>query len=341
MSISFLRNGSVSDTATGADDAERAARGNEFGREPDRSSPPSALRELPRFERGLRKVLPRPLANSLLHLAPRQWTRGPAADTAPGSIETAEVGPEFMGNHDTASTSDPKRHLLHLAAMAEGFQSETARRAEIEHILDACKAECPRMDDDLAGVTFRLIASLQDTRRDDLLDRALSIVCSDPQLNVSPQTLMNDGWFSDEWAMIFDRMYFAVVAEDDTPERAAQLATLTGWIDHLLPSDQYSAIEKVADGIRQTDLSNRFELLTQLQTLANRPWIEGPESGHVLVLVQDLGGRWLSQCSTPDRWRALFPDLRAMFPDLAEAGESADSSFSAATGQQRRFAGAR
>lgn len=320
MSIKHISSGSVSGIRGG--DTPPGVGSGEAGIEPDKGSPPSSLRGLPRFERGLRKVLPRPLANSLPRLAPRQWAKGAAADATPRPTDPPDIGREFAGNRDSAFPEDAKLDLVDLAKAVEGFRSETALRAEIAHILDECESGRAALDGELAAITFRLIASLRDTPRDDLpdaplrdtsrgklLDRALDLVCDNQQLNVSPQALTSNEWRPDEQVWLFERMYPVVIKRADTPERAAQLATLAAWIDHFPHWEQYTAVKKVVEAIRKTDEVNRFEPLMQLQRLADNQW-SGRERGPILVLMHEVGGASLSAYGQPDAWRAHFSARR-------------------------------
>ena len=275
-------------------------------------APPSPLRGLPRFEK-LRNALPQTLANSLRRFASLPSTKERVAEEAGHPVDQGG-SEDDLAAQATSLFASAEHVLLSRAMRAEAEGDEPASRAAIETILDVCEAGNAVFDDDLAGITFRLIASLQEPPRDRLLDRALDIACNDPQQNVSPQALTSTKWLVDERVTIYHRMHTAVMTMPDTPERAARLGIVIGWINRFLPSDQPAAIEKALDAIEDTDVTNRFEPLTQLQNLANETY-SGPESGRLLTDLQDLGGRWLPACRTDDDWRAMFPAHQVLFPE--------------------------
>jgi len=277
---------------------------------------PSALSGHPRFEK-LRSVLPRTVAKSLLRLAPLPSAKGRVAEAADRPVDHGGIGDDLAAQ--AASLFDNTEYVLLSRAMkAEAEADEQTSRAVIEVILDVCEAGNAVFDDDLARITFRLIASLQEPPRDCLLDRALEIACNDSQLNVPPQALTSNKWLVDERVKIYEHMHTAVMAMPDTPERAAHLGIVISWINRFLPSDQPAAIKKALSAIEDTDVTNRFEPLTQLQNVANETY-SGPESGYLLTELQNLGGRWLPACRTSGDWDAMFPRYQVVFPELVDA----------------------
>ena len=288
MQISIFRNRSTSDT----DGSDRSAASNDGHIEikPGTSSPPSALRGLRRLENGLRKVLPQPLTHSLFR---RSESFAPSnvapADAARAPLGEAHVAPASEGNRASGSSGSAELNLVDLATAVERFRNESVRRIEIDNILRRCETGRATMDDDLARSTFSAIASLQDTPRDDLLERALDLACRNPP-GVSPEVLMNDRWLSDERLQLFERTYPAVMASDDTPDRARRLASLVSWLHGLPPSAYDAAMRQVIDAVSRTNVESRWEPLIQLQILADRQWHDSPDRGRLLVAIDELGG---------------------------------------------------
>ena len=282
----------------------------------DSGASPLPLRGLAPFER-LRNALPR--ADSLLRrLASLPSTRASAADAAASPVDQGDFGGTSPEDIDALLRAGAHAILLSRARRAEVGRDETASRAAIETILDMCEAGDAELDDELAGVTFRLIASLEVTPRDRLLDRALDIVCSDGQRKVSPQALMSDKWSFEERVKIHARMHTAVMAMPDTPERAVRLGAVISWISRFEPSHQPEAIKKAWDAIDDTNLANRFVPLKQLRDLADY-LPSGAERGPLLVDSHKLDDGWLRACSTEDDWRWLFPDPETLSPELIGA----------------------
>ncbi len=315
MAISFLGRsiGSVGDR-----DTAPAATTGETRIKRDSEASPLPLRGLSRFER-LRNALPQRGADSLLRCLVSLPSRGSAADAAASPVEQADAGDEFAWDVDSLLGADSRSMLLSRAMHAETGRDEQASRASIETILDMCEAGHVVLDDELAGITFRLIASLEVTPlRDRFLDRALDIVCSDAQLKISPQVPMSDKWVPEEQVYIHARMHDAVMTMPDTPERAVRLGAVIGWISRFEPSDQPAAIKKAWDAIDDTNVANRFVPLTQLRDLAiYLP--TGAERGRLLLDLRKLDGDWLRACRTEDDWRWLFPDPETLSPELIGA----------------------
>jgi hypothetical protein len=293
MTISLFRRTSVHGTG---DSAHRPGpRHARVATEPVTNSLPSTLGGLRRLENGLRKVLPQPLTHSLFgRLAPLPSANESPADSARSRHEDAGVGRAPADNHYAHFSSPPGPDLVELAGALVGFENETVRYIEIESILDKCETGRAAMNDDLAHAVFQAIASLQDTPRDALLERALSIICRDPQLSVSAQALLNDQWFPDENLAVFRHMRAAVEASEDTPERAEWLATLAALLNRLPPSVHDEAAAQVIEAIARTDImGNRWASLVQLQMHADRQWHDGPERGELLRAIEQLGGKAL------------------------------------------------
>jgi hypothetical protein len=252
-------------------------------RRSDASSSP--LGGLGRLER-LRNALPQPVANALFRrAAPLPSTRASTIDAATRPVE------QLTDEIDALRGAGTRMLLLSRATRAEAGHDERASHAAIETILDMCEAGDAVFDDELAGVTFRLIASLMDTPRDRLLDRALDIVCTDTQQKVSPQMLASDKWLFDERITIHERMHTAIMALPDTPERAARIATIIPWIDELPPPADEIALARTIEAIGQIqDMESRSSPLSQLRALADRMWLDGPERGELLVAIDELSG---------------------------------------------------
>jgi len=189
MTISLFRRTSAHGVGDSADrPGPRHAR---VATEPAANSLPSSLGGLRRLENGLRKVLPQPLARSLFtRLAPLPSANKSSADSARSPHEDAGAGHAPVDNRGARFSSTPGPDLVELAAALVDFENETVRYLEIGSILDKCETGRAAMNDDLAHAVFRAIASFQDTPRGELLDRALHLVCRDPNLNVSAQTLV-------------------------------------------------------------------------------------------------------------------------------------------------------
>ncbi|NRO99097.1 hypothetical protein GWC77_24675 [Paraburkholderia sp. NMBU_R16] len=197
-----------------------------------------------------------------------------------------------MNGHDARFSSTPGPDLVELAAALVGFENETVRYIEIESILDKCETGRAMMTDELAHAVFRAIASFQDTPRGELLDRALHLVCRDPNLNVSAHALVYDEWFPDECEQVFKHMYATVIASGDTPERAVRLATLTALLYRLPPLVHDEAVDKVIEVIAQTEsMENRWAPLTELRRHADRLWHESHDRAYMLRVIEQLGGK--------------------------------------------------
>lgn len=293
MTISLFRRTS----ARGVDDSAHRAgpRHARVATEPATNSVPSTLGGLRRLENGLRRVLPQPLTRSLLgRLAPLPSANKSSPDSARSPHEDAGVGRASVDNPDARFSSNPGPDLVELAAALVDFENETVRYIEIGSILDKCETGRAAMNDDLAHAVFRAIASLQDTPRGGLLDRALQVVCRDPNLNVSAQALVYDEWFPDECEQVFKHMYASVIASEDTPERAEWLAALAALLNRLPPSVHDEAVDQVMEAIAQTkSMENRWAPLMQLQMHADRQWHDGPERGELLRGIEQLGGKAL------------------------------------------------
>ena len=291
MTISLFRRTSAHGVGDSADrPGPRHAR---VATEPAANSLPSSLGGLRRLENGLRKVLPQPLARSLFtRLAPLPSANKSSADSARSPHEDAGAGHAPVDNRGARFSSTPGPDLVELAAALVDFENETVRYLEIGSILDKCETGRAAMNDDLAHAVFRAIASFQDTPRGELLDRALHLVCRDPNLNVSAQTLVYDEWFPDECEQVFKHMYAAVMASEDTPELAARLATLTALLYRLPPLAHDEAVDKVIDVIARTEsMENRWAPLTELRRHADRLWHDSHDRAYLLRVIEQLGGK--------------------------------------------------
>lgn len=212
---------------------------------------------------------------------------------------------------------DAKPGLVALATNLGHLKDVDAQHSAIERFLGICEGERAGLADDLAGIALRQIALVW-VEQEELLERALGIVCSEPPLDVAPQVLDSDEWSMEDRKKIVERMLPVVMGRPDTLERAEHLATLIAWINEFDPEDQFPAFQKAAEAIKGTDMVNRYDPLMQARQLSAT---FGLHWHPALGLLRELGVESLSEHHARELWVAHFSALPRERSEQADGSE--------------------
>jgi hypothetical protein len=245
-----------------------------------------------------------------------------------GSMFTSEIERQPLESRRTVFDSawaglnlltdeDAKPGLVALATNLEHLEDVYAQRSAIERFLGICEGQRAGLANDLAGIALRQIAPVH-VGHQELLDRALGIVCGESPLDVAPQVLDSDEWSPEDRTKIFERMFPVVMERPDTLVRGEQLATLIAWINEFDPEAQFPAFQDAVEAIKETAMINRYDPLMQARQLSDSFRLHGHRASE---LLRDLGVESLWKHSPKELWVAHFKEVPQGRSGQADGGE--------------------